>query len=66
MSAFGTKRTWACAQHMSAFGGKADITSELSANDLKRSLEPMPREQGHASDFHLKTARVRMTPTQSG
>ena len=25
MSAFGTKRTWASAPHMSAFGGKADI-----------------------------------------
>ena len=26
MSAFGTKRTSACAMHMSAFGGKADMT----------------------------------------
>jgi hypothetical protein len=25
MSAIGTKRTWTCALHMSAFGGKADI-----------------------------------------
>ena len=25
MSAIGTKRTYACALHMSAFGGKADI-----------------------------------------
>ena len=25
MSAFGTKRTWACALQMSAIGGKADI-----------------------------------------
>ena len=25
MSAIGTKRTWACALHMSAIGGKADI-----------------------------------------
>ena len=25
MSAFGTKRTSACAPHMSAFGGKADM-----------------------------------------
>ena len=25
MSAIGTKRTWACAPHMSAFGGKADV-----------------------------------------
>ena len=25
MSAIGTKRTWAVALHMSAFGGKADI-----------------------------------------
>jgi hypothetical protein len=27
MSAFGTKRTWAGALQMSAFGGKADIAS---------------------------------------
>ena len=26
MSAIGAKRTWASALHMSAFGGKADIT----------------------------------------
>jgi hypothetical protein len=26
MSAFGTKRTWRFALHMSAFGSKADIT----------------------------------------
>ena len=26
MSAFGPERTWASALHMSAFGGKADIT----------------------------------------
>ena len=26
MSAIGTKRTWACALHMSAIGGKADMT----------------------------------------
>ena len=26
MSAFGTKRTWAGALHMSAIGGKADIS----------------------------------------
>jgi len=25
VSAFGTKQTWACALHMSALGGKADI-----------------------------------------
>ena len=25
MSAFGTKRTWACALQMSAIGGKADM-----------------------------------------
>ena len=32
MSAFGTKRTWACALHMSAFDPKR--TSSLTANDL--------------------------------
>ena len=26
MSAIGTKRTWASALHMSAFGGRADMT----------------------------------------
>jgi hypothetical protein len=29
MSAFGTKRTWSAALHMSAFGGKADMQSCL-------------------------------------
>ena len=29
MSAFGTKRTWASALHMSAFGGKADMAIAL-------------------------------------
>ena len=31
MSAFGPKQTWAVALHMSAFGGKADVTSCKSA-----------------------------------
>ena len=39
MSAFGTKRTYACAPQMSAFGGKADMTIALhmSAYDPKRT-----------------------------
>ena len=40
MSAIGTKRTWACALQMSAFGGKADMafcTAHMSAYDPKRT-----------------------------
>ena len=39
MSAFGTKRTSACALHMSAFGGKADMpfALQMSAYDPKRT-----------------------------
>ncbi len=33
MSAFGPKRTWARALHMSAFGGKADIAAAPPAFD---------------------------------
>ena len=33
MSAIGTKRTWAGALHMSAFGGKADPHRKMSANE---------------------------------
>jgi hypothetical protein len=36
MSAIGPKRTWPSALHMSAFGGKADMT--LCGNPLSRSL----------------------------
>src|SRR5262245_8743580 len=36
MSAIGPKRTCACALHMSAFGGKPDMT--LCGNSLSRSL----------------------------
>jgi len=32
MSAIGTKRTWAIALHMSAFGGKADIGASGKKN----------------------------------
>jgi hypothetical protein len=36
MSAFGTKRTFAFAPHMSAFGGKADMTFyAVSAYDAR-------------------------------
>ena len=40
MSAIGTKRTWGSALHMSAFGGKADMTFcslHMSAFDPKRT-----------------------------
>jgi hypothetical protein len=36
MSASGPKRTWVSALHMSAFGGKADMT--VCGNPLSRSL----------------------------
>jgi hypothetical protein len=36
MSVFGPKQTWALAPHMSAFGGKADMT--VCGNPLSRSL----------------------------
>src|SRR5262249_32839173 len=36
MSAIGPKQTWTSAPHMSAFGGKADMT--LCGNPLSRSL----------------------------
>ena len=41
MSAFGTKRTSLVAPHMSAFGGKADMTfrAAMSAFDPKRTLD---------------------------
>ena len=32
-SAIGTKRTWTCALHMSAIGGKADPHRKMSANE---------------------------------
>ena len=40
MSAIGTKRTSACALHMSAFGGKADMrfAPQMSAYDPKRTF----------------------------
>jgi hypothetical protein len=41
MSAFGTKRTYACAPHMAAFGGKADMrwAVRMSAFDPKRTYD---------------------------
>ena len=40
MSAIGTKRTWASALHMSAFGGKADILLQLSTEVWSAALKP--------------------------
>jgi peptidoglycan/LPS O-acetylase OafA/YrhL len=40
MSAFGPKRTWACALHMSAFGGKADIGITAAPQTLFMSTRP--------------------------
>ena len=50
MSAIGTKRTWASALHMSAFGGKADIAllhckcplMTQSGHRLSRVSRPLP------------------------
>jgi len=44
MSAFGPKRTSLVAPHMSAFGGKADIT--VCGNPLSRSLLGVKRGHG--------------------
>jgi len=41
MSAFGPKRTWVSAPHMSAFGGKADMI--FCGNPLLRSLLELKR-----------------------
>src|SRR5262245_26397456 len=49
MSAFGPKRTWAGALHMSACGGKADmpLASRNAANDPKRILPWRESEDLH-------------------
>jgi hypothetical protein len=39
MSAFGPKRTWACALHTSAFGGKADNATERIAAMLEKRVK---------------------------
>ena len=38
MSAIGPKQTWACALHMSALGGKADIARHLAFDPSGRPL----------------------------
>jgi hypothetical protein len=53
MSAYGPKQTWATAPHMSAFGGKADMTvwdvrfrgrySGQSGHDLLQCTCPRPK-----------------------
>src|SRR5262249_2787407 len=55
MSAFGPKRTWALALHMSAFGGKADIA--FSGITLSWSLLGVKRTSlfaAHMSAFDPK------------
>jgi hypothetical protein len=54
MSAFGPKRTFLFAPHMSAFGGKADMT--VCGNPLLRSL------LGGKADMPFCTACVRLLP----
>src|SRR5262249_56252399 len=55
MSAYGPKRTWVDAPHMSAFGGKADMV--LCGNSLSRSLLGVKRTwlvAAHMSAFDPK------------
>jgi len=55
MSAFGPKQTWRIALHMSAIGGKADMT--VCGNPLSRSLIGVKRTCGfalHMSAFDPK------------
>jgi len=53
MSAIGPKQTWACAVHMSAFGGKADMSfcgnppAALPTGDITRAVKR------HAEKFLL-------------
>jgi len=42
MSAIGTKRTYRVALHMSAFGGKADMTAEAPIAARHRSTPSRP------------------------
>jgi hypothetical protein len=61
MSAIGPKQTWASALHMSAFGGKADMT--VCGNSLSRSLLGVKRTwvlAPHMSAFDPK--RTLATP----
>ena len=47
MSAIGVKRTWACAPHMSAFGGKADINFRvIICSELLRRFRLAQTEVG--------------------
>jgi hypothetical protein len=64
MSAFGTKQTLAVAPHMSAFGGKADMT--FCENPLSRSLLGEERTcpfAAHMSASDPKRTSTRITPT---
>src|SRR5262252_1906164 len=66
MSAIGLKQTWAIASHMSAFGGKADMT--VCGNPLSRSLLGVKRTSSsarHMSAFDPKrTWRLRIVAVQ--
>ena len=68
MSAYGTKRTWAIALHMSAFGGKADITanSRHHAPDHSDSLIIMAptRLVAEATSRPASPIRGRIRPEQ--
>jgi len=37
MSAYGPKQTWSVAMHMSAFGGKADMTTKSGSSPFKET-----------------------------
>ena len=49
MSAFGTKRTFAFAPHMSAFGGKANMMSAQSV--LKKKKKKKKKKRGERTEL---------------
>ena len=71
MSAIGTKLTWASALHMSAFGGKADMTNSrchdrpgltLCYNKIRRFLLRLhPPSAEHFGRIKMATREARLT-----
>ena len=75
MSAIGTKRTCASALHMSAFGGKADMTfaAQMSAFDPKRTSYVLGVVHNRCCDITLRrllwkprTCRRSQMPADAG
>ena len=57
MSAIGTKQTSACALHMSAFGGKADMAPAMGQKQTFRpsmTMSGLPPISGHSRELQLK------------